>query len=269
MVMLTRRGSTICELAPCKDNTSSHFADSSQRDSFDDIVHILVGPEKEIFKVHRQILCNTSSYFDAALNGNFKEAKQGRVEMLEDDVNTFKNFQYWLYSREIHVEEGNEIYESNNNKQWDMLIDLFIFGEARGIPGLQNAAIDGLIDEMHAKNELRVAAIRRIYENTPENSPLRRLYVDIVHSSAYLDRDLEHGAWFAKKEYSVYKKEFLFDLAAAYCQRVNGEIEKIKDFTAVRSNYHVSAPNERTRKGTYRCDLFLFLPHIYQRARHV
>ncbi|MCJ1461297.1 hypothetical protein MMC28_011679 [Mycoblastus sanguinarius] len=42
-------------------------------DSFSTIARIIVGPEKQLFQIHKDLLCNVSTYFNAALNGQFKE----------------------------------------------------------------------------------------------------------------------------------------------------------------------------------------------------
>ena len=70
--------------------------------------------------------CDVSTYFNAALNGNFKEAWEQTVEMPEEEVDVFKHFQYWLYSKSIVMTD-----QSENDIDWRILIDLFILGEAR------------------------------------------------------------------------------------------------------------------------------------------
>ncbi|KAK4692430.1 hypothetical protein P7C71_g4777, partial [Lecanoromycetidae sp. Uapishka_2] len=61
-------------------------------DAFDDIVDIVVGPAKKVFKIHKEILCSASTYFRAALNGGFKEAEEQTVELPDDKVKVFKYF---------------------------------------------------------------------------------------------------------------------------------------------------------------------------------
>lgn len=215
------------------------------RESFDDIVHIVVGPEKKVFKIHKEILCNASTYFRAALNGGFKEAKEQKVEMPEDKVSIFKYFQHWLYSGNILVRKewpSDGKIEEEWYKAWDILVEVYSFGETRGIPLLQNAAIDCIIDMQQATNTVYVESNSFVYKSTPGSSPLRRLYVDLFHSSAHVHQETAKGSWFCQDMYEKYDKEFLFDVATAYCRRVHGEIEGIADFTAVRANYHVPVP---------------------------
>jgi hypothetical protein len=177
------------------------------------------------------------------LKGKFKEAEEQKIEMAEEDVDTFSHFQYWLYSGNIITEDNGEKLDQNDDgKEWSMLVNLFIFAEARGIPGLQNAAIDRIIDKQSATETIFLENIHSIYENTHKTSPLRRLFVDFTHNWAHTDDENPGGSWFDSEIYDSYDKEFLFDLTTAYCRRVKGKIEEIEDFTAVRTNYHVPVP---------------------------
>ena len=63
--------------------------------------------------------------------------------------------------------------QSENDIDWKILIDLFILGEARGTPDLQNAAIDGLIDKQATEENTPLEQISYIYDNTTDGPPLR------------------------------------------------------------------------------------------------
>ena len=187
--------------------------------------------------MHKELLCNTSSYFRAALNGSFKEAKEQKIELEEEDVTTFKHFQYWLYSRTLLMTQ-----QSENDIEWDILVDLFILGEAHGIPHLQNAAIDGLVSKQISTGWTPLHLISRIYENTPEKSPIRRLFVDWTHWKAHLNPETESEAWFDNQTYEYFNKQFLYDLSMAYCGRINALKGGRKDFTTAPAENHVSIP---------------------------
>lgn len=173
--------------------------------------------------------------------------------MPEEEVDTFKCFQYWLYSGKLVLKNQrsdtreNEAQDETEDKteddgwseEWDILVKIFLLAEARGIAGLQNAVIDVFIDIHHIRQLLYTRRICKIYQHTSNNSPLRRLVVDMTQCCAHMDEKIGTGAWFTSDKYKHLKKEFLFDLAVAYCKRVNGQVEKIKDFRAVRTNYHI------------------------------
>ena len=47
----------------------------STRNIFDTIAQIEVGPGRNIFYVHKGLLCNIAPYFKAALEGGFREVR--------------------------------------------------------------------------------------------------------------------------------------------------------------------------------------------------
>jgi hypothetical protein len=59
-----------------------------------------VGPEEYRFDVHKALLCESSNFFQAALNGNFKE-REGKVRLPDQETRTFKFFVHWLYTGKL------------------------------------------------------------------------------------------------------------------------------------------------------------------------
>ena len=143
---------------------------------FDTIVEITVGPDEVLFKLHKGLLCNASTYFKAALEGGFKEASEKKISLPEDDPDMFKRFQLWLYTGSV-VESPTE---ASTTVDWQCLFNLYIFGDARGVAHLQNATMDALIDKSHAENLIPTMQYKYVYENTADNSLLRRLLVDWI-----------------------------------------------------------------------------------------
>jgi len=192
----------------------------------------MVGPEKKSFRLHKSLLCHASKYFDAALNGGFKEAEEEKIEMLGDCAEMFKHFQFWLYSNTINMSTNKRF-----DIEWKQLIDLFIFGEARGIPNLMNCAIDGLIDKQAYMFWTPLDQIPYIYDNTAPKSPLRQLLVDLV----IRDSNFHDDSWFSEVTFQWTTKEFLSDLAVAQCEFRRGVRSVADDFKATRRDYHVLA----------------------------
>ncbi|KAL2050713.1 hypothetical protein ABVK25_008950 [Lepraria finkii] len=120
--------------APDSADVHVHKKRKIHADSFDTIVQIIVGPQKKVFSLHHQILCDVSTYFEAAFN---------KIEMPDEDIEMFKSFQIGLYTKEIPLADkaGKEINS-------DIFVDLHILEEARGIPDLQSAAIDAFITQL-------------------------------------------------------------------------------------------------------------------------
>ena len=180
--------------------------------------------------VYKDILCRSAPYFKAALErGGFKESKDQVLELPDDDPVAFSHFQLWLYTGNII-----ESHESPKDIPWEVLIDLYLFGDARGIPRLQNEAIDLFIEKSDVMNEIPSGELNFIYQNTVDGSPLRKLMVDMMTFDAVLTDSM----WF-DEEPTLYPQQFLFDLAKSLYETWVGTKTKIINFRAVRSNYYV------------------------------
>ena len=142
------------------------------------MVQVKVGPSKTIFRLHRKILYNVTPYFEAAFEAGFVEAAEQVLELPEENPVMFKHFQLYVYTGHFLAKEESEADISRAS-----LLGLYIFGEMCGIPDLQNAAIDVLIDKQSSQNIIPTDSLLRVYNNTPEDSSLRRLFVDWI---AYL-----------------------------------------------------------------------------------
>ena len=64
-----------------------------------------MGSDKQIFSIHKWLLCDLCPYFKTALEGSFKEGVEQRIEFMEENPAIFKDFQYWLYDRSISIKE--------------------------------------------------------------------------------------------------------------------------------------------------------------------
>lgn len=56
------------------------------------------GTKEEIFKIHRNILCYYSRYFEAAFNGPFQEGQTQKAHLNNLDPETFMILSNWLNS---------------------------------------------------------------------------------------------------------------------------------------------------------------------------
>ena len=180
--------------------------------------------------MHKELLCEASTFFKAAFDGGFLEAKDRTVEMSEDDVVTFKHFQVWLYSNKIYSTD-----ETENDIPWEVLTGLYIFAETRGASLLQNAVIDAYVDKQETLHSLPVSEIARVYDFTCENSPLRRFFVDCAAKWMHTD-----STWFSDQRFAQYTKEFLYDVVRAQCEVKKGSRSIVGDFKKEKTQYYVA-----------------------------
>ncbi|MCJ1299276.1 hypothetical protein MMC08_002068, partial [Hypocenomyce scalaris] len=150
---------------------------------YDEIVHVKVGANKIDYGVHKDLLCHYSSYFAAALNGNFKEAKENTVELVEDSPKLFEQSQLWLYTQYLC-----EKAEDETTPGLDEMAKLYVWADKRGIPKLQDPAIDAIIRKSKFENLIPTSYIRLAYDNLPASDPLRRLLIDFCVHCGDIDK---------------------------------------------------------------------------------
>ncbi|MCJ1246072.1 hypothetical protein MMC30_003276 [Trapelia coarctata] len=143
---------------------------------YNNIVFVIVGPEKVKFGVHEGLLVRKSSFFRAALMGQFKEAVEGTVVLESDDPRVFEVFTSWLYTRKLCYTYQDILTHCNSHR----LTELYVFGDRYDIPMLRNDAIDALVENWKVRSDMPFSSFRRVYDATPPNNPLRRLLVDMV-----------------------------------------------------------------------------------------
>jgi len=101
-------------------------------------VSIKIGPAGKIFLVHSPFLTETSTFFKAAIEGNFKEGVDQEVTMPEESEQTFEHFVRWLYSggyREETMPLGGESEWAARIKE---IIDLYVFADKVGCLALEH-----------------------------------------------------------------------------------------------------------------------------------
>ena len=140
---------------------------------------IYVGESKRHWGLHRNLLCHHSRYFDAVLNGDNKDKKGAKVELLDDDPCAFELLVKWLYQGKIEDVSGMPM-----DKKWDYADacqKLYILCERIELPQLKNVAIDQFRKGCHEAGLVPgPEEMKPIYEKTPASSPFRRLVSKIA-----------------------------------------------------------------------------------------
>ncbi|TIA13725.1 hypothetical protein D6C80_06131 [Aureobasidium pullulans] len=159
----------------------------SSKKLYKETVKILVGPGKEAYSVHKELLCFYSDFFRAAFNGSFKEAIESRIELPDAEVSIFEAFQTWLYARTLlNAEDPMDKPDRPFYHSHPILAKLWIFGDKYQIPLLQNNVIDIMHAKVEKDNNTPVKAIKLVYENALPGSSLREAIVTIMAHKAKL-----------------------------------------------------------------------------------
>ncbi|KAK3696600.1 hypothetical protein LTR37_017853 [Vermiconidia calcicola] len=154
--------------------------------AFNEIIEIKVGENEaaKSFHMHKGILCFYSGYFKSALDGNFSEARTGVMHLPTEDSEVFEMFQYWAYQRRLCDPSQRDVEAIS----WLRLAQLWVFGDARQIPLLQNEVMD-----LHRKKvvelwQIPTGSVDHAYSHTCVNSPLRRFILDVLANTGGTDQ---------------------------------------------------------------------------------
>ncbi|THY15521.1 hypothetical protein D6D00_09331 [Aureobasidium pullulans] len=208
--------------------------------SYKETVVLIVGPSKEAYTLHKDLLCFYSDFFRAAFNGSFKEATERKIELPDLETNVFEAFQVWLYTQSLPKNE-----EEPNTKiypEWSLLASLWIFGDKHRIPLLQNTVMDAFIAKVDIDHQTPLLVMNMIYENTLPESPLRKAVIDIVaHRSGMLGEKGGKGACLLQRWWTL---EACMDLMAVMCAGWTHKTERTIMPEKDKCHYHIHAAGE-------------------------
>ncbi|GLI78896.1 hypothetical protein PoHVEF18_007218 [Penicillium ochrochloron] len=153
------------------------------KDLSGETVAVVVGPQREVFHVHETLLRQSCPFFDKAMGPQWKESKERKITMPDDDAEVMKIYVYWLYCGALLMypptsQDSAEREDLSYVKAWilgDKLLDL----------DFQNAVIDGIFERYHTEPRdgkrwnVWPGAVDYAFDKTYKGAPLRRLFVDM------------------------------------------------------------------------------------------
>lgn len=147
------------------------------------MITLVVGPSKEIFTVHKTLICNKSPFFDAACNGGFIESVEDIIHLPEDQPAVVELLLDWVYTGEF----ANPETESANLISWHNTAALYILADKMQMQDLSNAVIDLWVKNAENTRGNPMCEAAYVYNNTPPEAPLRRLLVEMVARGTMAD----------------------------------------------------------------------------------
>ena len=140
---------------------------------------LLVGPSETSFFVHKNLICDASSFFQTAFDSNFVEGLDQSMKLPEDDPSIVEVFIECLYAR-VYTQEitiSVEIHMSDEQLV-SHLLTVFFFAEKYEIKPLKKRALDDLVQTLINGKVLKQLHFVHIYESTSPASGLRKLAQD-------------------------------------------------------------------------------------------
>ena len=155
---------------------------------------IYVGKTRRHWSLHRNILCNHSTWFQSQIeHGNMKKGGENvSVELFDDDPRAFELLIKWLYQGKI-----DDVSDMPMDKKWnfvDACQQLYILCEKINLPQLKNLAIDQF---RKGCNEAGLVPgpeeMKPVYDKTPSSSPFRKL-VSMIAARQIMDPESDSDA---------------------------------------------------------------------------
>ena len=134
------------------------------------ITTLVVGTQHECFHVHRNRLDTASVWFTKTLTSGFEETATQRIPLPEDDPNIVHLFVQWLY-------DPDPAFSVLLDEKFMQLARLFEFAERLFIFKLKNYVIWQLFNLQSKHHVPPLAVVEFVFENLPDDSPLRKLLV--------------------------------------------------------------------------------------------
>ncbi|KAI4222449.1 MAG: hypothetical protein L6R36_006133 [Xanthoria steineri] len=197
------------------------------RHLLDTIITIKLVPAGETFHIHKGLLCHASPVFRAMMQHDWKEKQDGCIVPENEDPKVFRRFMHWLYYGTVL--DSDETIRTISPQE---LAHCYFLADRRDIPALQNYLMDLLLHQADTLSYFLSSMQPLVWANTPENSPLRKLLVDLMAFAADVPRIFED-----KNEQDHFEKCFVVDVLIRTHRTL--KLTGWKDFHERRCDYHV------------------------------
>ncbi|KAL8779284.1 MAG: hypothetical protein Q9213_007016 [Squamulea squamosa] len=158
------------------------------------LVTIVVGHDRKVFNLHRDLLCDRSTHFRAALLGHFQEAQTGLIEFPDEEETTIKLFTQWLY--------GHKLPRPDTHEGFQRCIALICFARSILLEELQNECMTLIRMYFRTNRSIAAREMSVAYDAVPGIPKLRLLVC--------LEAALQYGSQ-STKELTAFTDADLFE----------------------------------------------------------
>jgi hypothetical protein len=193
--------------------------------------HIIVGSGASIktFSIHKKLLCDSSTYFKAALNNGFAETQEQTITLDDEDAAVFRTFALWLY--EGGLNKKTLPHEKISGRLVKHLFNLYVFADKRGIGNLANDTVT-MLASYWTRNNINLTEVECEVLVILRNSTLYELVLDNLALELRED-EMDYDLLAA----SDLPKEFLIDFLRQISQLCGAFTGNLKCLQAV-CHYH-------------------------------
>ena len=156
-------------------------------------ITVVVGKEKNKLAAHKNIICRSSDFFHAALNGEWKEAQEMTVSLPETRPDVFAAYLSWLYTGQLDTNESSDVkYDKEISmsklSEHHSLIDAYTLEEYVQDHLFRNAVVDETFRAITGtKLIIGKTNLPYLWEHVAHKSTLVKLLVDFYASDYNVD----------------------------------------------------------------------------------
>ncbi|KAL8998054.1 MAG: hypothetical protein Q9169_002822 [Polycauliona sp. 2 TL-2023] len=173
-----------------------------------EIVTVEVGSSKVPFVFHKGLICSRSRFFEAAINGSFREATTQSVHLKDDDPDVFDMVHKWFYTNRITIASDGKDEMAKGSR----LLNAYILADKLDIPFLCDTVINILSKSYMSYQIVSARMVLEIYGRMGPNDRLRKwIFAVILVNHLHTINEITVRA----REASSHCPELLLDLLSA------------------------------------------------------
>ena len=201
---------------------------------FSRLITIRVGKEStHDFMIQRALVTSRSEFMRAAVEKDWKEAKEGLVRFPEDSIEAFGIYHHFLYTGRVLSKDPNS--HAGSPQEYERLVQAYILGDKLMDGDYKDIIIDCIVHKLNETCTFDPNLTTLVYESTASHSPLRRLWLDVYVW-------LSNAQWLNEDATGVLiDADFLVDLGKAHTNFWGGHRPKHAPFMGNRCAYHEHA----------------------------
>lgn len=158
----------------------------------EEVITVSVGIREKRYTVHKDVICETSEFFQAACANSTTEAPGGIFRVAEGTEQAFEQYMSWVYSNELDVSRDTETkhpsgpkYQIKNTQEFFYILRrLFIafrVGEKLEDVAFRNAVVDEFVLVCAITNRVPPKkAILHLCQHESLKTTLASAFVDLV-----------------------------------------------------------------------------------------